>query len=78
MRHRMYKVGKNDLYRKKVMYLVRGLWGCVFGKAGSACMSAQHVPISPIPTFPQLNHRSWADLIIDQYATEGRSTFLSR
>ncbi|KDD77048.1 hypothetical protein H632_c32p2 [Helicosporidium sp. ATCC 50920] len=46
MRHRMYKVGKNDLYRKKVMYL--------------------------------LNHRSWADLIIDQYATEGRSTFLSR
>ena len=24
------------------------------------------------------NHRSWADFIVDQYVTEGRSLFMSR
>lgn len=24
------------------------------------------------------NHRSWGDFIVDQYATEGRSLFMSR
>jgi len=26
----------------------------------------------------QCNHRSWADFMVDQYVTEGRSLFLSR
>jgi hypothetical protein len=26
----------------------------------------------------QCNHRSWADFMVDQYVTEGRSLFMSR
>lgn len=26
----------------------------------------------------QINHRSWGDFLVDQYLTEGRSTFLAR
>ena len=46
IRCRVLKVGSQQLYRGKCVYL--------------------------------FNHRSWADFIVDQYVTEGRSLFMSR
>ena len=35
-------------------------------------------PCNPLHVFLQCNHRSWADFMVDQYVTEGRSLFMSR
>lgn len=78
-RWKVLKVGEQDLYRGKCVYLVSPL------RAAPACCRSQLSARAEVPRLHpaatpalQCNHRSWADFMVDQYATEGRSAFMSR
>ena len=88
-RYKVLKVGSQELFREKCMYLVSHCIsschptlsrGTLLGPPLASPPRPMAPPHSKAPCFPllQCNHRSWADFMVDQYVTEGRSLFLSR
>jgi hypothetical protein len=64
------------------------LWLTVFFLAAvlcsASCLASTAAVCSPALRLDrcqgalQINHRSWADMLVDQYVTEGRAMFMSR
>ena len=84
-RWKVLKVGEQDLFRGECVYLVSALAASSGGGGGAPrqLVRERRCQASPLPALPaltalQCNHRSWADFMVDQYATEGRSAFMSR
>lgn len=75
-RFTVLKVGQRDLYRGKCIYLVRR---ADLGQPAALRQCPLRRALTTLPSHaPQCNHRSWADFMVDQYVTEGRSLFMSR
>lgn len=79
-RFRVLKVGKRDLYRGKAVYLVRNLkqYVLLFHPYLLDHLRGTFEMFTRGIFSLQCNHRSWADFMVDQYVTEGRTLFMSR